>query len=121
MKTYLDMLRTLLEKLEECSLTQISREENQHAEVLVKLAFSSPIESIASTKIEVVKLTSINEGMPILLIAFLDNWMDMIIAYLREEKLLEDKLEARNLRLGAAKYVIIGKTFYKRGFSIPYL
>lgn len=73
MKTYLDMLRTLLEKLKECSLTQISKEENKHADVLVKLAFSSPIKSTVSAKIEVVKLTSINEGMFILPIAFLDN------------------------------------------------
>lgn len=47
--------------------------------------------------------------------------MDLIIAYLEEEKFPKDKLKARKLRLRVARYVIIGKTFYKKGFSMPYL
>lgn len=53
--------------------------------------------------------------------AFCDNWTDSIIAYLEEENLPEDKLEARKWRLRVARYVITGKTLYKRGFSMPYL
>lgn len=47
--------------------------------------------------------------------------MDPIIGYLEEEKLPEDKLEVRKLRLRATRHVIIGKTLYERGFSMLYL
>lgn len=62
------------------------------------------------------KSPSINEGLSILLIAFHEHWMDLIITYLPK-----DKLEAKNLRLREARCVTIGKTFYKRGFSMPYV
>lgn len=102
-------------------MTKISREENHYANVFAKLASFSLIESAVSARIEVVKSRSINKGLSILPIAFHYSWMDLIIAYLEEEKLPEDKLKARTLRLRAAKYVIIGKTFYKNRFSMPYL
>lgn len=121
MKAYLDKVRMLLEKFEEWQLIQISKEENHHVNVLVKLEPFSPIEFIVSAKIEAVKSPSINEGLSILPIAFCDNSMGLIIGFLKEEKLPEDKLEARKLRLRAARYVIIGKTLYKMGSSMPYL
>lgn len=80
-------------------MTKISREENHYANVFAKLASFSLIESAVSAKIEVVKSRSINKGLSILPIAFHYNWMDLIIAYLEEEKLPEDKLKARKLRL----------------------
>lgn len=102
-------------------MTKISREENHYANVFAKLASFSLIESAVSARIEVVKSRSINKGLSILPIAFHYNWMDLIIAYLEEEKLPKDKLKARKLKLRVARYVIIGKTFYKKGFSMPYL
>lgn len=47
--------------------------------------------------------------------------MDPIVAYLKEEKLPEDKLEARKIRLRLAQYNINRETLYKRGFLMPYL
>ena len=49
------------------------------------------------------------------------NWMTLIVIYLKDRKLLEDKDEARKLRIRAAKYVLIDEVLYKRGFSQPYL
>ncbi|XP_075658616.1 uncharacterized protein LOC142628387 [Castanea sativa] len=49
------------------------------------------------------------------------NWTTPIIVYLNDGKLPEDKDEARKLRIRAAKYVLIDKVMYKRGFSQPYL
>lgn len=89
--------------------------------MLAKLVSTSPADFAMSSIIDVVKSPSINEGLSELLVAFRDNWIDPIIAYLKKEKLLKDKLGERKLRLQATTYVIIGKTLYKRGLSIPFL
>ena len=50
-----------------------------------------------------------------------ENWMTLIVVYLKDGRLPDDKNEARKLRIRAAKYVLINKVLYKRGFSQPYL
>lgn len=47
--------------------------------------------------------------------------MTLIIKYIEIEALLEDKVQARCLQLGAARYVIIEGQLYKRSFSLPLL
>ena len=46
-----------------------------------------------------------------------ENGMTPIIVYLKDGRLLEDKEEARKLRIRVAKYVLINEVLYKRGFS----
>ena len=46
-----------------------------------------------------------------------ENWMTPIVVYLKDGRLLEDKDEARKLRIRATKYVLIDEVLYKRGFS----
>ena len=50
-----------------------------------------------------------------------ENWMTLIVVYLKDGRLLEDKDEARKLKIKAAKYVLIDEVLYKQGFSQPYL
>ena len=50
-----------------------------------------------------------------------ENWMTPIVAYLKDGRLLEERDEARKLRIRAAKYVLIDEVLYKRSFSQPYL
>ena len=47
--------------------------------------------------------------------------MTPIVIYLKDGRLLEDKDEAKKLRIRAAKFVLIDEVLYKRGFSKPYL
>ena len=49
------------------------------------------------------------------------NWMTSIIAYLRDGRLPEEREEAKKLRIGSTKYVLIDEVLYKQGFSQPYL
>ena len=49
------------------------------------------------------------------------NWVTPIVAYFKDGRLLEERDEARKLRIRAAKYVLIAKVLYKRDFSQPYL
>ena len=46
-----------------------------------------------------------------------ENWIALIVAYLKEGRLLE----ARRLRIRSARYVLIDEVLYKRGFFQPYL
>ena len=50
-----------------------------------------------------------------------ENWMNPIIIYHRDGRLLEDKDEPRKLRIRATKYVLIDEVLYKLGFAQPYL
>jgi len=47
--------------------------------------------------------------------------MTPIVTYLKDGRLLEEKGEARRLRIKSARYVLINEMLYKRGFSQPYL
>ena len=50
-----------------------------------------------------------------------ENWMTPIVSYLKDRKLPEGKDEAMKLRVRSARYVLMNKVLYKRGFSQPYL
>ena len=47
--------------------------------------------------------------------------MTPIISYLKDGQLPEEKDEAWKLRVRSARYVLMDKVLYKRGFSQPYL
>ncbi|RDX93432.1 hypothetical protein CR513_24312, partial [Mucuna pruriens] len=47
--------------------------------------------------------------------------MDSLIAYLKEERLLEDSTVAKKMLREVSKYVLIGQQLYRRGFSFPLL
>ena len=49
------------------------------------------------------------------------NWTTPIVSYLKDGLLLEDKEEARKLRVRVMRFVLMDKVLYKRGFSQPYL
>ena len=49
------------------------------------------------------------------------SWMDTIVTYLKTGKQLEDKIEARILRLKVARYVLYDNKLYRRGYSMPFL
>ena len=50
-----------------------------------------------------------------------ENLMTLIVIYLKDGRLPDDKDETRKLRIRAAKYVLIDEVLYKRDFSQPYL
>ena len=47
--------------------------------------------------------------------------MDPIIAYLKNDELLERKIDAQILKLKAARYVIYDGKLYRKGYSMPLL
>ena len=47
------------------------------------------------------------------------NWTTPIVSYLKDGFLLEDKEEARKLRVRATRFVLMDEVLYKRDFSQP--
>ena len=47
--------------------------------------------------------------------------MTLIVTYLKDGRLLEKRDEAKKLRIGLTKYILIDEVLYKRGFSQLYL
>lgn len=73
------------------------------------------IEYLATPSIVVseAKSVGVTEGDP--------TWMDVIWAFLEEGRLLDDRIEARRLKLQALRYVLLDGVLYKRSLTLPYL
>ena len=47
--------------------------------------------------------------------------MTPIVSFLLDERLPQDAEKAKNIKKRTARFTILNDTFYKRGFSMPYL
>ena len=117
MKKYLNRVRQFVMKFKEVSFVQLPREENMEADALAKVALAGEardefdkIQYMPS--IDLLEAQQIEERV---------NWMTPIVIYLKDERLPDDKDETKKLRIKVAKYVLIDKVVYKRGFFQPYL
>ena len=116
MKKYLNKIKQLIKKFKEASFVQLSIEENMEANGLAKAASAGG----AMDKCDRVQYMLSIDILEVKQIGGEENWMTPIVLYLKDERLPEDKDEAKKLRIRAAKYVIIDEVLYKRGFSQPY-
>ena len=97
MVAYLDKVKNMSMKIKDFKIWQIPIEENRKADVLANLASdfdfisdrSIPIEFLPNPSIEVAKLVCPIEASP--------TWMYDITAYLQDETLPIDKLQARRI------------------------
>ena len=112
MKKYLNKIKQLIKKFKEASFVQLSIEENMEANGLAKAASTGR----AMDQCDRVQYMLSIDILELQQIGGEENW----ILYLKDERLAEDKDEAKKLRIRAAKYVIIDEVLYKRGFSQPY-
>ena len=113
MKKYLNKVKQLIKKFKETGFVQLPREENMEANALAKAASSGGAMNECD-RIQYMPSIDIPEVQQI---GGEENW----ILYLKDERLAEDKDEARKLRIRVAKYVLIDELLYKRDFSQPYL
>jgi hypothetical protein len=54
-------------------------------------------------------------------IDYSDSWATPIVDYITKGTLPDDKVKARQLKIRAAKYLMMGDVLYRRSFSLPYL
>ena len=117
MKKYLNKVRRLVKKFKEASFTQIPREENMEAYALVKEA---SVSELIDEFDEVQYMPSI-DLLEVQQVESEENWMTLIVAYLKDGRLPEEKDDTRKLRIRSAKYILMDEVLYKRSFSQPYL
>ena len=117
MRKYLNKVVRLVKKFKEVDFVQISREKNLEADTLAKEASANEamdkfneIQFMLSIDFSEVQQIE-NEG----------NWMTPIVTYLKDRRLPEEKDKAKKVRVKSARYVLMDKVLYKRGFSQPYL
>ena len=49
------------------------------------------------------------------------NWTTLLVSYLKNGILLDEREAARKLKVQAARFILMKDVLYKRGFSHPYL
>ena len=106
-----------MKKFKEANFIQILKEENAEADTLTKEASATRVMD-EFDEIQYVPSIDLPEVQQI---GNEENWMTLIVSYLKDGRLPEGKDEARKLRIRVARYVLIDEVLYKRGFSQPYL
>ena len=120
MKNYLDLIQRRTNQTFEVKFLQVPRGENEHTDRLAKAApaeHSMTNQQILSfvqqyPAIEEFKIQMIPKGV---------DQTTLIVAYLKNGTLLEDRDESRRLKVRVARFVLIADVLYKRGFSRPCL
>ena len=121
---YLSQVKCLRSKFDSFDLLHISRNGNAHVDSLAMLATSSAqdlprvilVEDLykpTETRRETAQIHQIRAG---------PSWIDSIIQFLKENILLEERIEADKVRRKATGYWLSeNQKLYKRSFSGPYL
>ncbi|XP_059638536.1 uncharacterized protein LOC132280798 [Cornus florida] len=108
-----EKMKTYLHKIEDIK-------ENEQADALARLATTEEDKAIPVGYLDEPstvwdwpqKIHQVAHGM---------EWAEPIIRYIENEELPQDRMEARKIRMRAAKYSLIDEVLYKKGFSLPYL
>ncbi|XP_073120816.1 uncharacterized protein [Henckelia pumila] len=120
---YLTQVNELLSRLDNYDVKKIPRVENESADCLAKLA--SSLANIDNRKITFLTYGKEEDDGSYFTIFYADSeepsWKYEIIAYLMRGNLPANQIEARKLRVRAARFTIIDGELYKKGFSSPYL
>jgi ribonuclease HI len=123
MSAYLATVRLLMDKFESVHVAQIGREHNSHADLLAKLATALESEVERTVCIETLDQPSFQGQTPsVCSVSRQPSWMDPILSYLVDNKLPEDKKEAKMIKRKAPKYWVSKEgSLYRRSFTGPYL
>ena len=123
MQGYLSQVKCMQSKFDSFDLLHVPRSGNTHADSLAMLATSSAqdLPRVILVK-DLYKPSRIEDTFQINQIRVGSSWMDFIIQFLKEDILLEEKVEANKIRKKATSYWLSeDHKLYKRSFSGPYL
>ncbi|XP_074336456.1 uncharacterized protein LOC141673602 [Apium graveolens] len=126
MLTYLKLAMSLLEKVQSWIIKYIYREDNQWADAVSKLA-SSVVATSEAIYIEERRVPSVDMGplFPDMLkvneIFSIKDWHRPILEYILQNKLPQDKGEARSISYKAKNYCVLEIKLYRRGLVEPLL
>ena len=123
MQGYLNQVKCMQLKFDSFDLLYVPRSGNAHADSLAMLATSSAQDLPQVILVEdLYKPSKTGEMIQINQIRAGPSWMDSIIRFLKEDILLEEKIEADKIRRKATSYWLLeDHKLYKHSFSGPYL
>ncbi|GJY88224.1 reverse transcriptase domain-containing protein [Tanacetum coccineum] len=98
MKRYIAKVQSLQERFKSFSITQIPHSKNKRANALSKLASSSFVHLTKKVLVEIIPCRSIDMKTVNTVEEPETTWMDPIINYLRDGRLLEDPVATRKIR-----------------------
>ncbi|KAF7133414.1 hypothetical protein RHSIM_Rhsim09G0079700 [Rhododendron simsii] len=122
LQKYLDKVKAQVAKLQSFNIVRIPREENNEADYLARLATAKEDAIPRNTPTRYLELPSIfSPDIQVQAINYSDSWTGPIVDYITNGPLPDDKVKARQLKIRAAKYLMMGDVLYRRSFSLPYL
>ena len=119
MKRYLKLTSQLVSNFDNVRNSQVPREENFEANKVARLASSNSDVGRPRLYIEVQIIPSI-EGLDVTYVQSKSSWMDPILAFIRDGKLLPNQSEARNIRVRSSRFTILNDELYKKGVFPTY-
>ena len=106
MAAYLAHAKHLLSQFKRTEVKQVCRDSNSHADALASLA--SAVEAGKKRTIEISSLEKPSIEFPssrqVMCVDLGPFWMDPIISYIKNDELLDDRIEAHHIRLKAARF-----------------
>ncbi|XP_076933716.1 uncharacterized protein LOC143599702 [Bidens hawaiensis] len=121
MVEYLKKTQEWLQSFKESEVIHIAQGLNKKVDALSKLAFVAFYHLAKDVKVETIKQPSILEDIFASIEMPEPNWITPICQYLKVGIVLEDKPEARRLRIRALQYEIIDGILYRRSYLGPSL
>ena len=129
MKEYLRVVKQIMGKFCTTNVTQIARGRNRHADSLATLASAMTEDIPQKIKVELIVEPSISataDSAARVNVAVITTtgscWMDPIIEFLAEDRVLDDESEANKIRRLAPQYWLSAdRKLYRRSFGGPYL
>ncbi|KAH7848558.1 hypothetical protein Vadar_004370 [Vaccinium darrowii] len=118
----LRLVRELVKKFQTFSISQVPREENVEVDQLAKLATTSESLISKDVMVQYLETPSIAKNIEeVQVIEYKGTWADPIVRYIRDGEVPDDKVQARKLRIKAARYALMRDVLYRRSFTLPYL
>ena len=112
MELYLKEAKQMIRLFQEVEIKQISRTENYRADMLAKMAAIVDPKLSKSVPLEVRTSPSIGEEVEVMQVNTEKSWMDLILSYIRDDILPEDRKQARKLKCREARYTLLDGVLY---------
>lgn len=121
MEEYSKYSKKIMARFEAVEVEQVLRTENYRADILARMGATSNAKMPQLDPVETETWPSIVQEVEVMCLEDKASWMDPKIPYIRDGTLPTNKRQARNLRLQAAKYTLIDRVLYRRGYTQPLL